>query len=227
MAKSRASLRFLRHVAVDVRQVKFRQSTRWRSTDALWEAAGGRKLPRGDRSNRETSCCSLRTTTPAVSARHSLTTIAMARPICRNGSSRALRSIFDTSRTNDAAVPTFLAPAFARGSPAQTSSFSTTSQCRSKIGRAPLSLPPEVTFTVMQMPSKGQGMNISRQEPESVAEITGPRGKMSVTIPPYMSIFGNEESRTQTLSVLDEKDKRQRTMWGKLWLTCMPEANTC
>ncbi|KAI7282825.1 hypothetical protein KC345_g3316 [Hortaea werneckii] len=140
----------------------------------------------------------------------------MARPICRNGSSRALRSIFDTSRSNDAAVPTFLAPAFARASPAQTSSFSTTSQCRSKIGRAPLSLPPEVTFTVMQMPSKGQGMNISRQEPESVAEITGPRGKMSVTIPPYMSIVGNEENRTQTLSVLDEKDKRQRTMWGTI-----------
>merc|ERR1712054_511857 len=125
--------------------------------------------------------------------RHSLTTVAMARPICRNGSSRALRSIFDTSRTTDAAVPTFLAPAFAKGFPAQTSSFSTTSQCRSKIGRAPLSLPPE-----------------------SVAEITGPRGKMSVTIPPYMSIVGNEESRTQTLSVLDEKDKRQRTMWGTI-----------
>ena len=227
MAKSRGSLQFLRHVAVVVRQVKFRQSTRWRSTYALWEAAGRRKLPRGDRSNRETSCCSLRTTIPAVSASHSHTAIAMARPICRNGSSRALRSIFDTSKTNDAAVPTFLAPAFARRSPAQTSSFSTTSQCRSKIGRAPLSLPPEVTFTVMQMPSKGQGMNISRQEPESVAEITGPRGKMSVTIPPYMSISGNEENRTQTLSVLDEKDKRQRTMWGKLWNTCMPETNTC
>lgn len=138
----------------------------------------------------------------------------MAATICRNGSSRALRSVFSSSASPDAALPTFLLPAFARPSPAQTSHFSTSSQCCSKIGRAPLSLPPEVTFTVMKAAPKRQGRNVSRQEPEAIVKITGPRGHMSQVIPPYVTILADEETKTRSLSILDEQDKGQRTMWG-------------
>ena len=59
-----------------------------------------------------------------------------------------------------------------------------------------------------------QGRNISRSKPTRKVEIEGPLGKMSMDIPPYISIVSNEESRTHTLSILDTQDKKQKAMWG-------------
>jgi large subunit ribosomal protein L6 len=128
-------------------------------------------------------------------------------------SSRALRSVFSTSHAQGITLPTFLVPAFA---PTQNAHFSSTTQCRSKIGRAPLSLPPEVTFRILETPPKKQSRGISQSEPERSVEIEGPLGKMSMDIPPFISIASNEETRTHSLSILDSNHKKQRAMWGEL-----------
>lgn len=129
-------------------------------------------------------------------------------------SSRALRSVFSTPSRRDVTLPTFLVPAFAR--PSQTSHFSTTPSCASKIGAAPLSLPPDVTFTVAEQPAAKAGRGgISASLLGPVVHIEGPLGKMNYTIPPYMSITANSEARTHTLSILDAEDKKQRAMWGE------------
>ena len=136
----------------------------------------------------------------------------MASPMPCKRSSRAVRSVFISSRTQNVTIPAFLVPAFALRP--QHSHFSSSTRCRSKIGRAPLSLPPEVTFRIHDAPPPKQGRSISRTEPGRKVDIEGRLGKMSMAIPPYVSIASNEESRTQTLSILDTKDKKQKAMWG-------------
>lgn len=130
-------------------------------------------------------------------------------------SARALRATFGTlSATNETTLPAFLVPALAHPSPAQRSHFSTTRPQRSKIGSLPLSLPPEVKFDIITPPPVKQGKGISRNEPSSRVEITGPLGKLGVEIPPYMSIDVDEAANTRRLSILDQSDKKQKAMWG-------------
>ena len=137
----------------------------------------------------------------------------MATSLHRSHSSRALRSVFSTSQGQGTTLPAFLVPALA---PTQSAAhFSCTTRCRSKIGRAPLSLPPQVTFRILETPPKKQSRGISRSEPDRSVEIEGPLGKMSMDIPPFISIASNEETRTHSVSVIDEKDKKQRAMWGE------------
>lgn len=95
-----------------------------------------------------------------------------------------------------------------------TRAFSNTSICRSKIGSAPLSLPPEVRFTILPPPMIKAGRDASRNQPGSTVEVEGPLGKMQMPIPAYMSIQENAEARTRTLSILDAEDRKQRQMWG-------------
>jgi len=92
--------------------------------------------------------------------------------------------------------------------------FSSTPLCRSKIGSAPLSLPPEVRFSILPPPLMKAGREASRNQPGSTVEVEGPLGKMQMPIPAYMSIATNEEARTRTLSILDAGDRKQRAMWG-------------
>ena len=139
-------------------------------------------------------------------------TSRMASSIHCTRSSKALRSVFATTKTQDLTLPAFLVPAFAPKS--QPSHFSSSTRCRSKIGRAPLSLPPEVTFRILEAPIPKQGRTISRTEPSRKVEIEGPLGKMSMTIPAYISIAANEEDRTHALDISDDKDKKQKAMWG-------------
>ena len=138
----------------------------------------------------------------------------MARPLQCTRSSRALRSVFVPSRNHEITLPTFLVPAFALQTPANTPHFSTSSRCQSKIGRAPISLPPEVTFRILEAPTPKSGRNVSRTEPSRTVEIQGPLGMMKMTIPPYIGIESSDESGTHTLSILDAEDKKQKAMWG-------------
>jgi large subunit ribosomal protein L6 len=137
----------------------------------------------------------------------------MASSLHCSRASRALGSVYSTSSTRDLILPAFLVPAFA--SSKQSAPFSSTSQCRSKIGRAPLSVPPEVTFTILETPPKKQSRGMIRTEPDRHVQIEGPLGKLSLEIPPFMSIASNEESRTRSLSILDANDKKQKAMWGE------------
>lgn len=45
-------------------------------------------------------------------------------------------------------------------------------------------------------------------------QIKGPLGEMSMDLPAYVTIESNEESRTHTVGILDENDKKQKAMWG-------------
>lgn len=94
-------------------------------------------------------------------------------------------------------------------------SFSTTRLCRSKVGGAPLSLPPEVKFNILAPTAVNAGKGVSKDEQGRTVEISGPLGTMKMNIPAYMSISENSENRTQTLSILDANDRKQREMWGE------------
>ena len=128
--------------------------------------------------------------------------------------SRALQTAFQTAGRRDVIVPSFLVPALAQH-PLRLSRFSTSTRRRSKIGRAPLSLPPEVTFRVVESLERDGGNAISRIQQGPMVEIEGPLGKTQLSIPPFVSIEIDEESRTRTLSILDTNDKKQKAMWGE------------
>lgn len=126
----------------------------------------------------------------------------------------ALNTVFRTTSTQSVILPRFLVPAIAFPSPTPRTHFSTTTRCQSKIGKAPLSLPPEVSFQILEPSAGRQRRNMSRTEPPRTVEIQGPLGKMSMTVPPYINITSDEESRTHSLSISDTEDKKQKAMWG-------------
>ncbi|KAF2227355.1 mitochondrial 54S ribosomal protein YmL16 [Elsinoe ampelina] len=111
-------------------------------------------------------------------------------------------------------LPTFLVPAFARMSRC-TKSFSTSTARRSRVGGAALSVPPEVTFRFQPPPPiQNKGARVSQAEQSATVEVEGPLGKLKVLVPPFISVQSDEEARSHTLSVQDERDKHQRAMWG-------------
>lgn len=136
----------------------------------------------------------------------------MATSHCLRSSSRALRAVFKTHSPIEVTLPAFLIPALT--TKPHTTHFSTTSRCRSKIGKMPLSLPPDVTFSVLEQRPKKGARSMSSAQPGSMVEITGPLGKMSLAIPPYMSISSDEGSSAKILNILDAEDRKQREMWG-------------
>jgi len=70
-------------------------------------------------------------------------------------------------------LPSFLVPAF----PASSRSFSASTTRPSQIGRAPLSIPPEVNFSVLPAPTK---KNV-RYPGGSIVCIDGPLGMFAAT----------------------------------------------
>jgi large subunit ribosomal protein L6 len=69
-------------------------------------------------------------------------------------------------------LPIFLAPAF---SPSRTQCFSTTSPAQSRVGGAALTIPPEVSFKLVDLPNT-QSRTRGKDIPKFAAEIKGPRG---------------------------------------------------
>lgn len=128
-------------------------------------------------------------------------------------SSQALLRTFNSFPARDHTLPAFLVPALAQR-PQQTSRFSTSSPDHSKIGRAPLSLPPGVTFRIQEAPQLQDHARVSRNQPGSTIEIEGPLGKMTMKVPAYVNIRSDDETRTHTVSIVDEEDKKQKAMWG-------------
>ncbi|CAG8032732.1 unnamed protein product [Penicillium salamii] len=109
-------------------------------------------------------------------------------------------------------LPIFLAPAF---SSSRSQCFSTTSPAQSRVGGAPISIPPEVTFNLVDLPetlTRTRGKDI----PKFAAEIKGPRGEMSVNIPSFLNVTRDETGQKATLSVQDTEIPHQRAMWGTI-----------
>jgi len=120
-------------------------------------------------------------------------------------------SALKNSRSAETTIPAFLVPAFHQ----QSSSFSTSSLCQSKIGSAPLSLPPDVNFHIIEAPVQKKGTRVSRNQEGATVHIEGPLGKLSLPLPAYMNIISDEAKRTYSLSILDQEERKQREMWGE------------
>lgn len=76
-----------------------------------------------------------------------------------------------------ASIPAFLLPAFPI---AHSRAFSSTPLCASQIGRAPLSIPPEVKFEVLPAPLKKNGWANPLASRETV-QIEGPLGMLALS----------------------------------------------
>ncbi|ORX95137.1 60S ribosomal protein-like protein L6 [Clohesyomyces aquaticus] len=122
---------------------------------------------------------------------------------------RCARRAISIAKSPAVSIPAFLLPAFS--SAATSNSFSTTTPCFSKIGSAPLSVPPEVSFKVVAPPARSKG---SRTQPMSTVHIKGPLGELSHPVPPYVNIDQDPSLPGPTLTVQDSTDAKQREMWG-------------
>lgn len=125
-------------------------------------------------------------------------------------------------------LPDFLLPAFS--SQPMSKPFSSTSKCRSRIGGEQLSLPPNVDLQILDPPVPKNKTIVMTEQPK-IIEVKGPlgtvdqtyrkassltrsSGKMTIQIPPYMSLDHDKETRKATLKILDREERKQREMWG-------------
>ncbi|KAF2739718.1 mitochondrial 54S ribosomal protein YmL16 [Polyplosphaeria fusca] len=121
---------------------------------------------------------------------------------------RCAQNALAASIPASASIPTFLLPAF--HIPTSSRSFSSSSPCQSKIGSAPLSVPPEVSFKIVAPSARAR---THRVQPMSTAHIKGPLGELSMEIPAYVNI-DLESLGGPTVTVQDSTDAKQRAMWG-------------
>ena len=137
-------------------------------------------------------------------------------------------------------LPDFLVPALA--TPLRCRSFASSAQCRSRIGAAPLSIPPEVEVTLLPPPRSKRNVAIRRVAPPQQVEIKGPLGRqtskrhvlvllmadtgiLNLKIPSYMDLKQDAETRKATLSVPDREERKQREMWGTLTTAASTASN--
>ncbi|KAJ5168583.1 Ribosomal protein L6 bacterial-type [Penicillium canariense] len=107
-------------------------------------------------------------------------------------------------------LPLFLTPAF---SPSRAQCFSTTSPMQSRVGGAAISVPPEVSLNLIDIP-KSLTRTRGKDVPKFTAQIKGPKGEMSLTIPSFLDVNYDAANQKATLSVLDAEEPHQRAMWG-------------
>ncbi|KAI9747727.1 MAG: hypothetical protein M1835_001986 [Candelina submexicana] len=112
---------------------------------------------------------------------------------------------------NPAPLP-FLLPAFQPTAPAR--SFSCTPACASRIGRAPLSLPEDVTLRLVEPPKAKMKNRLSRSEPLVTVQVQGPLGSIPMQLPSFVKIEQDSETRKAMVQVQDSEIRHQRQMWG-------------
>lgn len=79
----------------------------------------------------------------------------------------------DPLRSN--AVPSFLVPAFSQPLRAQ---FSTTSPAQSRVGGAPISIPPDVSLTFIDLPQAQTRGRSAKDIPKTAVQVKGPLGTL-------------------------------------------------
>lgn len=100
--------------------------------------------------------------------------------------------------------------------------FSSTPSRPSQIGRTPLSIPPEVTFRIVETPKRTSAIRTRGLKPQPVVEIEGPLGKLSMDIPDYVRIDHDVAARKATVRILDKEVKQQMAMWG-MYMPSLPQ----
>ncbi|KAL7273546.1 54S ribosomal protein L6 mitochondrial [Rhizina undulata] len=89
--------------------------------------------------------------------------------------------------------------------------FAVSAACNSKIGLAPVSIPPSVELETV-VPAKRNGN--ARIQPLRTLSIKGPLGHLSLTLPEYLTLTIDEPSKKATVSIADRTIRAQREMWG-------------
>ncbi|KAI1932611.1 54S ribosomal protein L6 mitochondrial [Ophidiomyces ophidiicola] len=132
----------------------------------------------------------------------------MSGSIARHSYRRFLRETIRSSPP-----PAFLIPAFSL--PQQSRKFSTSSSRESRIGAAPIAVPPEVSLKFVKLP-KSQSIAKSRavDVPTMGVEVSGPLGKMTLNIPSFCTLDFDPESKKANFGVTNIEDKHQKSMWG-------------
>ncbi|KAI9736565.1 MAG: hypothetical protein M1818_006076 [Claussenomyces sp. TS43310] len=111
-----------------------------------------------------------------------------------------------------ASIPSFLLPAFQIRS---ARSFCASSSHQSQIGKAPLSIPPEVNFAIIEPPKVKA--KYGRPPPAAAGptvHVEGPLGKLMLGIPPFVHLEYDIGGRKATVSIEDREVRHQREMWG-------------
>lgn len=118
--------------------------------------------------------------------------------------SSAMRAI--SSAAPSTTPPAFLVPSVARA-------FSASAASQSQIGRAPLSIPENVDFSVTYPKAPKVGRLTAVQQRPTV-RISGPLGELSMTIPPFVNIEHDVALKKAFVTVEDREIRKQREMWG-------------
>ena len=139
-------------------------------------------------------------------------------------------------------LPDFLVPAFQVIPHTTRRSFASSAPRTSRVGAAPIALPPEVNLRLLD-PPKRRGA-VTRVEPPKTIEIEGPLGRMlslqlfistsnkslgkaSVQLPPFVSYSIDDAAKKATLSVMDKKSRDQRELWGWSTIPLTTSNNRC
>ncbi|KAL4929048.1 mitochondrial 54S ribosomal protein uL6m [Aspergillus undulatus] len=100
---------------------------------------------------------------------------------------------------------------FSRAQPTQC--FSTTPRAQSRVGAAPISIPPEVSLKFIDLPQT-TARGASQNQPKTAIEVNGPLGQQTLNIPPFLNVAHDENLRKASLSIEDSTVAHQRAMWG-------------
>ncbi|KAI9886089.1 MAG: hypothetical protein M1823_002107 [Watsoniomyces obsoletus] len=92
--------------------------------------------------------------------------------------------------------------------------FSSSASYASRIGRAPVSIPAEVNLRIIDPTTSGKRLQRSRIPPTPVVEIEGPLGKLSLPLPPSVTVDYDSTGRRALVKVQDATVRKQREMWG-------------
>ncbi|CCX05191.1 mitochondrial 54S ribosomal protein YmL16 [Pyronema domesticum] len=91
----------------------------------------------------------------------------------------------------------------------QARGFSSTTAVGSKIGRAPITLPPSVTVTKIAAPP-----SVGRKQNQATIHIKGPLGELTLPYPQFLTVDIDETARKLTVTPDDADVREQREMWG-------------
>ncbi|KIW24761.1 uncharacterized protein PV07_10454 [Cladophialophora immunda] len=138
---------------------------------------------------------------------------------CTNLQSSLRRLVREASRSGPREIPSFLVPALSRPfSARQASTLAAETQTpshQSRIGRAPITIPPEVSLRFYELP-KGNVRSRHPDTPNMALEVTGPLGQMTVPLPPYLQAELDDSAKKININVKDAAEKHQRAMWGTM-----------
>ncbi|KAI9657843.1 MAG: hypothetical protein M1831_004079 [Alyxoria varia] len=104
--------------------------------------------------------------------------------------------------------------------PARRSFSTTTARC-SHIGRAALTIPPDVDLRLLSLPAQSKEASRNRAVPTvrnrstvPAVQVKGPLGELSMELPAFIKVDYNSNTRKASVGIEDRKEKVQRAMWG-------------